>query len=149
MTHIESVSSGLQAFSRTVADTWHRWRELGNLSDYWQRCPAEADRLALDMGLQPVELMRLSGRRVISRNLLRERLNALGIKADTLESDAPEHTRDLARVCALCDSKARCARDLKRRPESGIWRTYCPNEPTLNQITSDAVIDRICGTLNN
>ena len=149
MIHTDRAPSRLQALSRAVTDAWQRWRELGNLNDYWQRCPAEVDRLALDMGLQQVELKQLSGRRPAWQGLLGGRLEILGVDPDTLERSAPEYARDLARVCALCDSKARCARDLKRRPESGIWRTYCPNEQTMNQFMSDEVVDRMRHAIRN
>jgi hypothetical protein len=149
MTYIDRVSSGLQALAHTAVDAWQRRRELCNLNDYWQSFPAEADRLALDVGLQRLELIRVSGQRVAWRSLLGARLNALGAELCKLETEAPEYARDLARVCALCDSKARCARDLKRRPESGIWRTYCPNESTLNQVTRTEVVDRMFDTLKS
>jgi hypothetical protein len=149
MIHTERASSRFQALSRAVTDAWQRWRELGNLNDYWQRCPAEADRLALDMGLQQVELRQLSRRRSAWHGLLGGRLEILGVDPRALERDEPEYARDLARVCALCDSKARCAHDLKRRPESGIWRTYCPNEQTINQIMSDDVVDRMRNAIRN
>jgi hypothetical protein len=149
MTYIDRVSSGLQALAHAAADAWQRRRELSNLNDYWQRCPEEADRLALDVGLQWLELIRVSGQRVAWRGLLEARLNALGAELCRLETETPEYARDLARICALCDSKARCARDLKRRPESGIWRTYCPNESTLAQVTRTKAIDRMFDTLKN
>jgi hypothetical protein len=44
--------------------------------------------------------------------------------------------RDLERVCTLCGSKRRCERDLAAHPDDEVWRTYCPNAPTLEALSA-------------
>jgi hypothetical protein len=39
--------------------------------------------------------------------------------------------RDLQRVCSLCKSHRRCARDFARNALIAAWEGYCPNTDTL------------------
>ena len=39
--------------------------------------------------------------------------------------------QDLQRVCAMCESHRRCARDLARDSAIPAWKDYCPNAATL------------------
>ena len=41
------------------------------------------------------------------------------------------YQRDMERLCTMCESKGRCARDLSADPKDPVWRKYCPNEPAL------------------
>jgi hypothetical protein len=115
-----------------VADAWRRWRERREVARFMQRCPDEADRLAQDLKIDKSSLLEISGRgRPV---LLNRRLYALGISPERLQRAEPRVMQDLARCCALCDCKSRCARDLARRPDSGIWRGYCVNAHTIEAL---------------
>ena len=63
--------------------------------------------------------------------LLESRARHCGIDFDRLSQTHPEVARDLARCCALCESKSRCARDLRKDAENEVWQTYCPNRDTF------------------
>jgi hypothetical protein len=42
--------------------------------------------------------------------------------------------RDLQRVCTMCGSHGRCARELARDPGDAAWEEYCPNSATLKSL---------------
>jgi hypothetical protein len=48
--------------------------------------------------------------------------------------DQPAALRDMQRLCAMCEAKGRCARDLAERPDDPTWREYCPNATTVDSI---------------
>lgn len=117
-----------------AGEAWRRSRERRELVQFMQRYPVEASHLARDLSIEFSELVRLCGRGTEWQTLLTSRLQASGIGIDVLNRTEPEVARDLARCCAQCGSKARCARDLKRQPKSEDWRTYCANEQTLDAL---------------
>lgn len=131
-----------------IADAWRRRRELRKLIEFARLYPIGIDRIAHDLGVNTLELVQISSGGAAWRRLLNARLAALGAGLKILSAEEPEYARDLTRVCALCDSKTRCARDLKRRPDSGIWRVYCPNVSTLNILMRESAVDRMLNAVN-
>jgi hypothetical protein len=118
-----------------AADAWRRWRERRAVARFMRQCPDEADRVARDLKVDQASLLEISGRG--PPVLLNRRLHALGINPERLQRAEPRVAQDLARCCALCECKSRCARDLVRRPDNGIWRTYCASAATLDALRPD------------
>jgi hypothetical protein len=114
-----------------AAAAWRRWCDGRVFARFVQNDPAEADRLAQDLNVDKASLMRIAGQGRGPPVLLNRRLRALGIYPERLRRSEPAVAQDLARCCALCGCKSRCARDLSRQPGSENWRTYCANEQTL------------------
>ena len=108
--------------------------ELGNLD------PGELKRIARDMGLTGADLRRLAKSGPHAADLLRERLAQLDLDPDHVELAV---LRDLQRCCSECESKGRCAHDLRERPESSEWHRYCPNSSTLDALTEEKVLARL------
>lgn len=102
MTFIKGFLSRLHMLRRTVADAWHRRHELVNLSDYWQCSPAEADRLARDVGLQPADIG--MNQQAALQGMLHAQFNIVSIEPHKLQAVAPEYAPDRARVSLLFDS---------------------------------------------
>ncbi|MGE0753311.1 MAG: hypothetical protein AB7K64_22280 [Variibacter sp.] len=102
MTSIKGLLSRLHMLRRTVADAWHWRHELVNLSDSWQCSPAEADRLARDVGLQPADIA--INQRAALWSLLRAPRDIVGIDPHKRQAAAPEYAPDRARVSLLFDS---------------------------------------------
>jgi hypothetical protein len=136
-------------FRRAIAGIWRHQQEARKFTDFVWRYPNDADRVAHDLGLSVPELMHVSTVRGTWRRLLSARMSALGLDPKIIDAKRSEHARDLTRICALCDSKARCARDLRRQPGSGIWRTYCPNESTLNSLARENAVDHMLKTIGS
>ena len=114
-----------------AADVIRRWADRREFVKFARDNPSEADRLAQDLSVDKATFLAVAGRGSGPPALLNWRLSMLGIDPKALQKCEPAVARDLARCCALCSSKTRCARDLARRPQNASWRTYCPNEPTL------------------
>jgi hypothetical protein len=118
---------------------------IGPLADWWRRHaavednlaklnafgPDEMARMAQDVGISPSELRALAGHCSDAAHLLEQRLDTLGLSADELQRKAPSELRDMERLCTMCESKGRCARDLAADPDDPVWRKYCPNEQSL------------------
>jgi len=101
MTSMKGLLSRLHMLQRTVADAWQQRHELVCLSDYWQCSPAEADRLARDVGLQPAIGI---NQQAALQSLLKTYLNIASIEPHKLKAEAPEYAPDRARVSVLFDS---------------------------------------------
>ena len=43
--------------------------------------------------------------------------------------------RDLQKTCACCNEKGVCEKDLVKRPDDSVWKSYCPNAVTLELLT--------------
>jgi hypothetical protein len=95
---------------------------------------AEVQKIAHDMGLSTADLRALD--RLADQPLLLPRLlEALHIDPEAVARSEPMVYRDLQRVCAMCDSKKRCARDLKEGTAAVHFEDYCPNTLTLKTLS--------------
>jgi len=109
---------------------------IAGIADWWRsrRPLPEESRLARDLGIGVCEFHEIVRRGGDSANLLPQRMAALHLDATELAGRDGLLLRDLQRVCALCESKGRCMRDLARDPNDPAWEEYCPNEGTLNAL---------------
>jgi hypothetical protein len=115
-----------------LADWWRRHASVeDNLAKLNELGPDEMARMAQDVGVSPADLRALASHCSDAANLLEQRLGALGLTADELRRAAPNELRDMERLCTMCASKGRCARDLAADPDDPVWRKYCPNEQSL------------------
>jgi len=117
-----------------AADAWRRWRDRCDFARFVADCPHEADRLARDLNIDKASLTRIVGQGRGEPVLLKNCLRALGIDPEEVRRTEPAVTQDLTRCCALCGAKTRCASDLARRPGGAEWRTYCPNQQTIEAL---------------
>jgi hypothetical protein len=62
-------------------------------------------------------------------------LEALRIDPKAVARRDPATSRDIQRVCAFCDSKKRCGRELDAGTAAVTFETYCPNALTLKALT--------------
>jgi hypothetical protein len=123
-----------------LAEWWRRHAALNqNLADFNAFSPGEMARMAQDVGLTPSELRELARHCADAAELLERRLGSLGLSKPELAVSAPAELRDMERLCTLCASKGRCARDLATDPNDPAWRQYCPNEQTLVALAREGV----------
>ena len=59
-------------------------------------------------------------------------LTALGIDQDALARTEPLVLRDMERVCALCNHKRQCDRDLAAGTAAAHYEAYCANAATID-----------------
>lgn len=91
----------------------------------------EIERIARDIRMTPAELRAVAKRGPEAADLLLRRMAALELDPAEVSQVGPQTFRDLQRVCSLCESKRRCARDLARDSAMPAWQDYCPNAQTL------------------
>ena len=65
-------------------------------------------------------------------------LRALGIDEAALARTQPLVLRDMERVCAMCNHKRECDRDLKAGTAADHYEGYCLNAPTIDRLGQTA-----------
>ena len=121
-----------------LADWWQRWRQSRNAVAELTACGADVRLIGEDLRLTPGELQVIAAKRPDAADLLTTRLAGLHLDAGNVGNENGAVLRDLQRVCTMCGSKTRCARDLAAHASSDDWQTYCPNAPTLNSLAAQA-----------
>jgi hypothetical protein len=133
--HPKAIQANWPVIDNVIAPLAEWWRRNAttreNLADLDSFSPGEMARMAQDVGLAPSDLRQLARHCSDAADLLDRRLGALGLTTAGLAATAPAELRDMERLCTLCASKGRCARDLAADPADPVWRQYCPNEQTL------------------
>ena len=125
-TYENHVPSRAEIVIGMAADAIRRWCDHRELAKFVQGSPDEADRVARDLNLDTATLVKIAARSSGPPVLLNRRLALLGIDPEQLRRREPAAAQDLARCCALCGSKARCARDLASKPASSHWKRLLP-----------------------
>jgi uncharacterized protein YjiS (DUF1127 family) len=119
----------VQLLIDTFADWLKHRRELNELR---QMDRADFDRIADDLLISPGELDKLVRHGPHAADELPVMLKALGIDARKLARIEPMLLRDMERVCALCNQKARCDRDLIAGTAADHYESYCLNAATID-----------------
>jgi hypothetical protein len=143
---------------------WSRWLTLAGIAEW--RMPADGERSEAKRidrpehePIDPTAVARdleLSGFKIPAYDVspLFRRLALLNVDGDELAEDEPLLFHELQGLCALCQSKRRCVRDLAEESSDTVraacpttsrnmlhaaaerqeWRGYCPNATTLNAL---------------
>lgn len=119
---------------------WYRNWSAAREGAFGLQCAgaAEVQRIAQDLGLSSFELQELV-RHPDERELLAQRMALLHLEPTAFARSEPAASRDLQRVCSLCNVRERCAGDLEeqsRDPAWQEWRDYCPNATTLSALAA-------------
>lgn len=123
----EERQSRFEAMWHTLSD-WVRGPSASAMSCCGE---AEIERIARDLRTTPAELRAVANRGSGAADLLLERMAALDLDPVEVAQIGPQTFRDLQRVCSLCESKRRCARDIAHDAAAPQWQDYCPNAQTL------------------
>ena len=97
------------------------------------QAPSVVESIANDLQLSPAELEELV-RRAPTADELPRLLEALGISARDLARVEPIVGANLERVCALCESKRECNRDLASGASAEHYQGYCLNASRIAQL---------------
>lgn len=108
----------------------HR-RELNELR---QLDRSDFDRIANDLRIAPDDLEDLVRHGHHAADELPKMLKQLGISEERLGRAQPLLLRDMERVCALCNHKARCDHDLASGTAAETYPGYCGNASTLESL---------------
>ena len=142
-----SANSDEYSLLQSVASTIGNWVRNRKLPRQDRRCfdqlsDFEVARIARDAGLSSHELRCVAQLSHDAAQLLPRRMHALNLDADTVSETDMYVMRDMQRLCSTCDVKRQCERDLIVRPDNSVWRQYCPNECTLMELQSRAVLNQ-------
>jgi hypothetical protein len=115
----------------SVIDLFANWlkhrREIAACS-----CDAgEYARIARDLGVSPSELDELVRRGPHAADELPKIMAALKLDAQKIARVEPLVMRDMERVCALCEHKRRCDRELAAGTAPQHYEDYCGNATAL------------------
>jgi hypothetical protein len=111
---------------------WCRdWTRRGSVSELKCFGEEEVKLIAKDVGVSPSELRSLADFGPEAADLLLRRMAALGLDRNEISRTERRTFKDLQRVCTMCESHRRCARDLAHDSADQTWKDYCPNAATL------------------
>ena len=118
----------------SLLDLFARWlqrrREIAELCTC-DAMTAEFARIATDLGVSPGQLDQLVRRGPHAADELPKMMAAIGLDAKAIARAQPLVMRDLERVCALCEQKKQCGRDLAAGTAAQHYKEYCVNAETL------------------
>jgi hypothetical protein len=119
------------SLTKAALQWWRDW--TGRNSALELKCCGEdeVERMARDIGMSASELRRIAALGPGSADLLLRRMAALDLDRKEVSQTEPRTFQDLQRVCAMCNSKRRCKRDLANDSNDPVWQDYCPNAATL------------------
>jgi hypothetical protein len=135
MTVQDRPYAAVQSFIETFAAWLKHRREISELR---QMDRVDFDRIASDLRVSPHDLDELVRHGPHAADELPRMLKALGIDEQALARTQPMVLRDMERVCALCDSKTRCDRDLHAGTAADHYEDYCLNAPTIDRLEQEA-----------
>ena len=142
-----SVTSDEYSFRQSIASTIGNWVRNRKLPRQDGRCfdqlsDFEVARMARDAGLSAHELRSIAQLSPDAAQLLSRRMGVLNLDVDSVLETDMNLMRDMQRLCSICDVKRQCERDLIIRPDNPVWQQYCPNECTLMELQSRAVLNQ-------
>jgi hypothetical protein len=115
----------------SFADWLKHRRELHEMR---QMDRSEFDRIAGDLRVTPDDLEELVRQGPHAADELPKMLKALGINEASLARAQPLVLRDMERVCAMCNHKRECDRDLAAGTAAQHYEEYCLNAPTIDRL---------------
>jgi len=121
----------IEALIGTFSDWLRHRRELNEMRRLDR---ADFDRIAYDLRVSPDDLEQLVRNGPHAADELPRLLDALGIEEATLANTQPFLLRDMERVCAMCEHKRRCDRDLAEGSSAEHYKDYCANAPTIERL---------------
>jgi hypothetical protein len=95
---------------------------------------AEFASIARELHVTPADLDTFVHQGPHAADELPKLLKALGIDQEALARSEPLVLRDMARVCAACQQKARCSRDLETGMSAQHYDEYCRNASTIDAL---------------
>jgi len=111
---------------------WLKHRQ--ELSEIRRLNTTEFDRIANDLRVSPADLNELVHQGPHAADELPQLLKALGINEADLARIEPMILHDMERVCALCQNKRECDRDLAAGTSAEHYQGYCLNAPTIAEL---------------
>ncbi|PSC03786.1 hypothetical protein SLNSH_16875 [Alsobacter soli] len=103
------------------------WREHTGSDELSELPSGELQRMAHDLSLSEDDLKTLAASSAGQAELMARMMAARGLDIDKVRAQDPDLIRDMAVLCARCDEKRRCARDLRDGVAASAGEEYCLN----------------------
>jgi hypothetical protein len=93
----------------------------------------ELARIASELNVPTADLDKLVHQGPHSSDELLQLLTLLGLDKNALAKTQPLALRDMTRVCASCQQKRQCNRDLSTGASAQHYEEYCLNAPAIDE----------------
>lgn len=138
-----STASRPYPIVQDLIESFANWlKHRRELSELRQLDRSDFERIANDLRIAPDDLEDLVRHGHHAADELPKMLEQLGISAERLGRAQPLLLRDMERVCALCNHKAQCDRDLADGTAAENYHGYCGNAATLESLDRADVAPR-------
>jgi hypothetical protein len=118
-----------------VIDIFGEWlKHRRGLREMREMDAANLGQIASELRMISADLEALVRQGPHAADELPKMLTALGIDQDALARTEPLVLRDMERVCALCNHKRQCDRDLAAGTAAAHYEEYCANAPTIDSL---------------
>jgi hypothetical protein len=118
-----------------VIDIFGEWlKHRRGLREMREMDAANLGQIASELRMSSADLEALVRQGPHAADELPKMLTALGIDQDALARTEPLVLRDMERVCALCNHKRQCDRDLAAGTAAAHYEEYCANAPTIDSL---------------
>ena len=116
-----------------LIDTFGDWlKHRRELKEMREMDAGNFGRIASELRMSSADLEALVRRGSHAADELPKMLKALGIDQEALARTEPLVLRDMERVCAMCNHKRQCDRDLAAGTSAAHYEQYCGNAPTID-----------------
>ncbi|MBR0711404.1 hypothetical protein [Bradyrhizobium liaoningense] len=130
-----STASRPYPIVQDLIESFANWlKHRREMNEMRQLDRADFDRIASDLRIAPDDLEELVRHGKHAADELPKMLEQLGISAEGLGRAQPLLLRDMERVCALCNHKGECGRDLTEGTAAENYHGYCANAATLESL---------------
>lgn len=116
-----------------LIDTFGDWlKHRRELREMREMDAANFGRIANELRMSSADLEALVRQGPHAADELPKMLKALGIDQEALSRTEPLVLRDMERVCALCNHKHQCDRELAAGTAPAHYEEFCNNAPTID-----------------
>jgi hypothetical protein len=125
----------------SLIETFSDWlKHRARLNEMRQLDTSTFNSTARELGVSRFDLEALVHRGPGAADELAQMLRTLGIDENALARTEPLVLRDMQRVCALCEHKRQCHRNLADGTAPAHYEGYCPNAPTIDGLGEPAKV---------
>jgi hypothetical protein len=118
-----------------VVDAYGNWRRRrSDIREIRELDSGEFAKIARELNVQPTDLETSVHQGPHAADELPGLLELLGIDTDLLAKTQPLVLRDMTRVCASCQQKRRCNRDLGTGTSAQHYAEYCLSASTIDDL---------------
>jgi hypothetical protein len=122
-----------------VADAFGDWlKRRRDIREMREIGSGERARIAHELNVPTADLDTLVHQGPHASDELLQLLTLLGVDKNVLEATQPLALRDMTRVCASCQQKRQCNRDLGTAASAHHYEEYCLNAPAIGELKTKA-----------